>query len=142
MPDRDMIPNLPHREWAPACSLLARQDDVALTGRAAESALAKSLRRDPPRVSSRDEFERDVEQRLRRGLLGPALAATLQAAGITETSRRANTLIAEMRPAFSHFYDQVSNGKTPRARPVRKLSVEETLRIRVATTLTTGRTES
>lgn len=142
MPDRDMIPHLPHREWAPACTLFATQDDVALTSRAAESALAKSLRRNPPRIGSLGEFERDMEQRLRRGLLGPALAATLQAVGISEASRRSNILIAEIRPAFSHFYEQVSNGKTPRARPVRKLSVDETLRIGVPTTLTAQRTES
>lgn len=134
MPDRDMIPNVLHRDWAPVCNLLATQDDVALTTRAAESALAKSLRREPLRFSTQSEFERDMEQRLRRGVLGPALAATLQAVGISEASRRSNTLMADMRPVFSHFYEQISNGKTPRARPVRRLSVDETLRIGIPLT--------
>lgn len=133
MPDRDVIPNLPHRKWAPACRLFASQDDMAVATRAAERALAASLRRDPPRIPSRDDFDLVVQQRLAEGLFGPARAATLRAVGIDETSRRQNALLAQMAPAIDHFYDQVAAGKSPRTPQRRKLTPEETLLTRIPT---------
>lgn len=127
MPDRDMLPNLPRHYWAPACRLFGSQGVSDATVRAAERAVARSLREDPPPTADREQWQTDVRRRLGAGIFGPARTYSLRRIGIVETGRQEETLLAQLVPSLDRFFTQQTEAKAPRARGRRRLSAEETL---------------
>lgn len=135
MPDRDMIPNLPRHYWAPACRLFGSQGVSDATVRAAERAVARSLREDPPPIGDRERWRTDVRRRLAKGILGPARTDSLRRIGIVETGRQEDVLLAQLVPTLDWFFTQQTEGRVPRARCRTRLSAEETLATAISVSL-------
>ncbi len=133
MPDRDFFPKLPHRGWGAACRLFASQGDTPAATKAAERALASSLRRDQRLPSSRAEFEKYARRRLSEGLLGPSRVAALREASFAEVARREDAVLRGLAPAIGHFFDQVVAGHLIKAPSHRRITPTETLVIPIPT---------
>lgn len=136
MPDRDVLPNLPRHYWAPACRLFGSQGVSDATVRAAERAVARSLREDPPATADRERWRTDVRRRLAEGILGPARTDSLRRRGIVATGRQEDLLLAQLVPSLDRFFTQQMQGKVPRARGRTRLSAEETLGTAISVSLT------